>query len=368
VDGLVLRADRDPRPGVERPGPHQLYRRPRLAVEPRPLGELSAGHVRVEMHLVGVCGTDLHAVQCAPDTGYILGSAPLEIGPEGRVLGHEGVGRVRAVGAGVAGVRPGDWVAFESLDVCHRCPACRSGSFNQCPNAVLIGMQRDGVFAEIVDLPAQLAHDVNDLAAEETGRRAAACIEPAACSFVALSLARLKPGENVLVFGGGPIGLFATMLARLAFGAASVQLVEPQPFRREFAGRWADRVFDVEEFFAAPAARPVDVVVETSGQLENVDRSLARVGANGRVALLARCGAPLGLQRVDHLITNQVSILGSRGHLGGAVGHVLQLYRDSRLPLHEAVTGVVEGLDGLRSALADPSALAGKHCKLLARL
>ncbi len=363
-----MRAEREPRPGVEHPGPHELYRRPRLAVEPRALGAVPAGHLRVEMHLVGICGTDLHAVQCDPETGYILGSAPLEIGPEGRVLGHEGVGRVQAVGAGVAGIRRGDWVAFESLETCYRCDACRSGSFNQCANAVLIGMQRDGVFAEVVDLPAQLTHDVNDLAADEAGRRAAACIEPAACSFVALSLARMKPGEDVLIFGGGPIGLFAAMLARLAFGAASVSIVEPLPFRREFARRWADRVYDVEEFFAEPARRSADVLLETSGCLANVDRSLVRIGAGGRIALLARCGAPLSLRRVDHLITNNVSIIGSRGHLGGAVGRILQLVRDGRLPLHEAVTEVAQGLDGLQSALSNPAALAGKQCKLLARL
>ena len=93
-----------------------------------------------------------------------------------------------------------------------------------------------------------------------------------------------------------------------------------------------------------------------------------RVGPNGRIALLARCGAPLTLRRVDHVITNNLSIIGSRGHLGGAVGRILQLYRDARLPLHEAVTEVVQGLDGLKSALSDPAALAGKHCKLLARL
>ncbi len=368
MDVLLVRAQREPKAGVDRPGPHELYRRPQLAIEQRALGAVAAGQLRVEMSLVGVCGTDLHAIQCDPATGYILGSAPLEIGPEGRVLGHEGVGRVVEIGPGVAGFERGDWVAFESLETCHRCAACRSGRFNQCANAVLIGMQRDGVFSEVVDLPAQLAHAVNDLAADEAGRRAAACIEPAACSFVALSLARVKPGDNVLVFGAGPIGLFAAMLARLAFGAGSVEIVEPLPFRREFARRWADRVADVEEFFGEPPRRPTDVLIETSGQLDNVERALVRVGPNGRVALLARCGAPLSLSRVDHLITNNLSIIGSRGHLGGAVGRILQLYRDARLPLHEAVSDVVLGLDGLKSALSDPAALAGKHCKLLARL
>ena len=368
MDVLVMRVEREPMVGVDCPDPHQVYRRPRLTVETRALGAIPAGHVRVEMQLVGICGTDLRAVQCDPATGYILGSTPFEIGPEGRVLGHEGIGRVREVGSGIAGIRRGDWVAFESLLTCHRCEACRKGHFNQCVNAVLVGMQRDGLFAEVVDLPAELMHDVSDLVTSEPGRRAAACIEPAACSLVALSLARLRPAEDVLIFGAGPIGLFAAMLSRLAFGAASVQIVEPLPFRREFARRWADRVYDVEEFFAEPMRRPSDVLIETSGELENVDRALLRLGPNGRIALLGRSGRPLTLQRVDHVITNNLSIIGSRGHLGGTVGDLLRLYRDGRLPLHEAVTGVVHGLASLKCALEEPAVLAAKHCKVLAQL
>jgi (R,R)-butanediol dehydrogenase/meso-butanediol dehydrogenase/diacetyl reductase len=368
MQALVTRAERAPMAGVECPGPQQIYRRPRLMLEKRSLDSVPAGHVRVEMKLVGICGTDLHAVQCDPASGYILGSTPLDIGPEGRILGHEGIGRVCEVGSGVAGISRGDWVVFESLETCNRCEACRKGRFNQCLNAILVGMQRDGLFAEVVDLPMQLVHDVGDLAASDSGRRAAACIEPAACSLVALSAARLKPAEDVLIFGAGPIGLFAAMLSRLAFGAASVQVIEPVRFRREFARRWADRVYDVEEFFAEPAQKSADVLIEASGELENVDRALLRLGPNGRAVLLGRSGRPLSLQRVDHVITNNLAIIGSRGHLGGAVGDLLELCRDKRLPLHEAVTGVVRGLDGLKVVLENPGALPAEHCKVLARL
>ncbi|MFI5394683.1 MAG: zinc-binding dehydrogenase [Candidatus Binatia bacterium] len=364
----MTRADREPMAGVECPGPHQIYRRPRLSVEERALGSVPTGHARIEMQLVGICGSDLRVVQCDAATGYLLGSTPLEIGPEGRVLGHEGIGRVREVGSEVAGIRRGDWVAFDSLEACHRCEACRKGYFNQCVNAVLVGMQRDGLFVEVVDLPAQLVHDVSDLATSEPGRWAAACIEPAACSLVALSLARVRPADDVLIFGAGPIGLFAAMLSRLMFGAASVQVVEPLPFRREFARRWADRVCDVEEFFAEPVWRPADVLIEASGELGNVDRALLRLSPNGRIVLLGRSGMPLTLQRVDHVITNNLSIIGSRGHLGGAVGDLLRLYRNARLPLHDAVTGVVHGLDGLKCALEEPATLVGRHCKVLAQL
>ncbi|MFN8640994.1 MAG: alcohol dehydrogenase catalytic domain-containing protein [Candidatus Binatia bacterium] len=212
MQALIYRAERA-RCRVDRPGPHQIYRRPRLAIESRPLGPLAADHVRVAVRLAGVCGSDLHLMQCDPRTGYIVGSVPLEVGPQGRVLGHEAVGEVQAVGADVAGLSAGAWVALESLRTCQRCEACRRGLFNQCGASILVGTQADGFFREVVDVPAQLVHDVSDLAASEDGRRAAACLEPAACSFGALTRARLAPGERVLVFGAGPIGAIAALLA-----------------------------------------------------------------------------------------------------------------------------------------------------------
>jgi (R,R)-butanediol dehydrogenase/meso-butanediol dehydrogenase/diacetyl reductase len=368
MNALVLRADAAPMAGVACPGPHQIYRRPQLRVEPRPLGPLPPGYLRVEMRLVGICGTDLHVVKSDPSSGYILCSSPLGIGPEGRVLGHEGIGEVREVGAGVTSVRPGDLVTFESLSTCRQCEPCRQGRFNQCTNVVLLGMQQDGLFAEIADVPAWLAHPVNDLAGNEPGRRAAACIEPAACSLVALESAHARPGEEIVILGAGPIGLFAAMLARLALGAATVVVVEPLPFRRELARRWADRVHDVDEFFAQPARRPADVLFDTSGSMPEVDRSLLRLGPNARVVLLARSGKPLTVHSVDHVITNSISIIGSRGHLGGAFDRLLRLCREGRLPLHEAVTGVVHGLGGLRDELEAPEPLAARHCKVLAQL
>jgi threonine dehydrogenase-like Zn-dependent dehydrogenase len=320
------------------------------------------------MVYAGLCGSDVRAATADPETGYVVGSTPLAVGPEGRVLGHEGVGRVVEAGSGVTHLRPGTLVTFESILRCHRCDPCRRGDFNQCERAVLLGMERDGLFATVADVPALLAHDVTDLARSEAGLRASACVEPASCAFVACSSCRVGAGDRVVVFGAGPIGLFGAMLCRTAFGAASVHVVEPVPFRRDLAARFADEVHDVEEFFARPPPGPIDVVVEASGDLGNVDRALPLLGPNARVALLARSGRPLSISRVDHLITNNVTVFGSRGHLCGAFSAVLRLVRAGRLPLEEAVTAVVDGLDGLCETLADPSLVAERNGKVLARL
>jgi len=316
------------------------------------------------MVYAGVCGTDAHLVQTHPQTGYIRCSAPAKIPQQGRIIGHEGVGQVLESGSHVRHVRPGAWVTFESIIVCHFCDVCRRGQFNQCRHARLLGLEKDGLFGTIVDVPSVLTHDVTDLCKTDRGRVAAACVEPAGVAYVACENTAVTGADTVVVFGAGPIGLFTAMLSKAIFGASEVHVVEPVPFRRNFARSWCDKVHDVESFFGNPP-RFVDVVVEASGHLENVDRILRRVNANGRIALLARSGHPLSLHSVDHMITNEISIVGSRGHLCGAFSKILSLYSKNRIPLDEIVTQILEGPQALCDLLQDPNRLLQEHCKVL---
>lgn len=306
---VVVHADRKPMKGVAYPGPHQIYRNPRVSVEERELDDLQPDEVRVEMIYAGVCGTDVHLVETNPETGYILGSAPAEIPPDGRIMGHEGVGRVVERGSNVRHVESGAYVTFESIIVCHYCDVCRRGQFNQCRHARLLGMEKDGLFGTVVDVPAMLTHDVTALTVTDNDLRAAACVEPAGVAYVACENTRVTAGDVVVVFGAGPIGVFSAMLSKVVFGASGVHVVEPVEFRRTLARKWGDCVYDVEEFFENPP-QSVDVVIEASGEMNNVNRIFRRLNANGRVALLARSGASLKLDAVDHMITNAVSLVG----------------------------------------------------------
>lgn len=364
---VVVHADRASIDGIADRGAHQIYRNPRVTVEERRLGDLDSDRIRVEMVYAGICGTDAHLVESNPTTGYVRCSAPARIPPEGRILGHEGVGRVLEVGRGIHHVAPGNMVAFESILVCHRCDVCRRGRFNQCRHARLLGLEDDGFFGTIVDVPSLLSHDVSHLASSDQGLRAVACLEPAGVAYTACENVRMAAGDTVVVFGAGPIGLLTAILATRAFGAARVFMVEPLRFRREFARQWCDTVFDVEGFFATPP-HDIDVVIEASGQVENVNRVLRHVSPNGRIALLAREGAPLQLDAVDHVITNAITIVGSRGHLCGAFTKVLSLYERGRLPLDEIVTQVVHGPDELCAMLQQPTRIFDENCKVLARL
>ncbi len=365
---VVVHADEEPMPGILKPGPHQRYKNPRVSVERREMGDLHRHRIRVAPIYAGLCGTDVHVVQTNPSTGYIRCSAPLRIPPSrGRIIGHEGVARVLEVGDEVRHLEPGAVVTFESISVCYYCDVCRRGQFNQCRRAKLMGLESDGLFGTVVDMPSFLTHDVSDLAEHDQGLRAAACVEPAGVAYVACRATHVACGEVVVIFGAGPIGLLTAMMCKLVFGSSEVHVVEPLPLRRNLARQWSDAVYDVEEFFADPP-RSVDVVIEASGALENVDRIFRRLSANSRVTLLARSGEALTLSAVDHMITNNVSIVGARGHLGGAFADILRLYRRGRLPLDAVVTDVLRGPEPLAERLASPDGMEAHCCKILAQL
>ena len=363
---VVTYADKEPMEGIANPGPHQIYRNPSVCVETRELGDLHPDEVRVEMIYAGLCGTDVHLVVKDPDTGYIRCSAPAEIPPEGRIIGHEGVGKIIATGSNVRHAKQGSYVTFESIIVCHYCDMCREGRFNQCRKARLLGLEKDGLFGTVVDVPSMLTHDVTKMAGSDKDLRAAACVEPAGVAYVACQNTRITAGDVVVVFGAGPIGIFCALLSKAVFGASMVHVVEPVEFRRKLAQKWSDEVYDIDEFFDN-CTHSIDVVIEASGYLGNINRLFRCLNANGRIALLARSGEPLVLDAVDHMITNAISLVGSRGHLGGAFGKVLNLYNNGQIPLNEMVTDVVSGPEELRDLLKSPERILERNCKVLAR-
>ena len=362
---VVLYADDAPRRQTPSSGPQHRYRNPRIQLEERSLPPLPAGWIRVQIAYAGICGTDVHLLEKAED-GYTRSSCPATIPPEGRIIGHEGVGFVRECGAGVDNVGPGDCVCLESIVSCKSCEKCRQGNFNQCERSVLIGMEEDGLFTEHADVPASLAHRVNDLANRKRNLEGLACVEPAAVAYLACVNARFRPGENVAVFGAGPIGYYVAMMARTLFGAAQVTVAEPLPFRREFAGRVCDRVTGPGEF--AADRQTYDVLVDAAGDLAGVSATLRKMRGNGRIILLSRTGMAFHTDQVDQIISKSLHLIGSRGHLGGAMNAVLSLVRTDRLDLRAPVTRVAKGMDELGQLLSQPSLIMAGDCKILAKL
>ncbi|SLM30408.1 Alcohol dehydrogenase GroES domain protein [Desulfamplus magnetovallimortis] len=365
---IKIYADSIPMPGIANPGPHQIFCNPSISVENYEPQQPGDDEIQVEMIYAGLCGTDVHLVEKNKDTGYIKSSAPLSIPADrGRRIGHEGVGKVIARGKHVRNVDVKSLVTFESIVVCHYCDVCRKGHFNQCRNAKLLGLEQDGLFGNIVNVPAMLAHDITDIAKTDRDLKAMTCVEPAGVAYVACQNTSIKGGDNVIIFGAGPIGLFTAILAKTVFGASVVHMVEPIPFRRELANQWADHLYSIEEFKNTRFS-DIDVVIEASGEMDNINSIFRSINPNGRVALLARSGAPLKIDAMDHMITNAIYLIGSRGHLCGAFSDIMTLYRQRRLPLENVVTHVAEGIDGLSHLLENPDEIIHKNCKVIARL
>ena len=362
---LVVHADEMPVISMNLHKQTIRYKNPRLSVENRSLGLMLPDYLRVQMIYAGICGTDLHIVK-SDSAGFVLTTSPLQIPFQGRVLGHEGVGRVLSVGDGISNFRPGDIVGMESIVTCQSCDSCRRGQFNQCLDAQLIGLERDGLFSTFVDIPASIAHNCNAITKDEDGMKAAACLEPAGVAWLACERSAISGGDRVLIFGAGPLGYYCAMLTRLVFGASWVGIVDPVVFRREHAGRWCDDIFDVSDDRIEHLN--IDVVVEASGVIDNIQRVIAGVKPNGRIVLLGRGGQPLRLDVVDDIITKGITLLGVRGHLGGAFGRIITLYQAKRLPLSSAVTNVIESLYALEKDLIHSEHLINQNCKVLVTL
>ena len=186
--------------------------------------------VVVEVDSCGLCGSDVHVLQ--------NGQAA-----DGQVLGHEFSGRIASLGREVTGWGEGQPVAASPLGSCGKCRICARGLAFRCEAAANIGITRQGAYAQYVAVPARQLVALPDGLPLEAGSHA----EPFSVALQAVKLASVGPGDPVLVYGVGPIGLYAIMALRLA-GAGPIVAAGRSAGRREAAAAvGADVVLDTRE-------------------------------------------------------------------------------------------------------------------------
>lgn len=210
------------------------------------------------------------ALVCTSDTHTVAGA----IGEKkDRTLGHEAVGVVEKLGSEVTGVSEGDRVAVNAITPCFKCPNCQRGYTSQCTE-MLGGWKfaniKDGVFAEyfhVNDAEANLApipDGVPDEAAVYT-------TDMMSTGFVGAEHAHIPIGGRVAVFAQGPVGLMATVGARL-LGAGEVITVETLDNRKELSRKYgADKVIDFKE------TDPVEAIMDYTGGV-GVDSAIESLG------------------------------------------------------------------------------------------
>jgi len=267
------------------------FRKTRVA---RPtLDELGAPqdgqNVIVQVLYAGVCGTDRSIYDRRSLRDTILKSLESE-GKHERVLGHELVGRIAAAGSEVEsafGYRVGQIVSTESHIFCGRCYQCRLGQTHICSDDRIIGVSRDGGFAEYIKLPARVLWPTDT---QRIALEVAAIQEPFGNAVHACTRIDLR-GKTVGIFGTGTIGLFATMIAK-PLGAARVVGIDPAADKRELALRaGADVALAVETGASPPYAADPELVAAILAQTQGIglDAALEMAGYNSSVNNAIQC-------------------------------------------------------------------------------
>ena len=241
---------------------------------PRP----GPGEALIRITMTTICGTDVHIVK---------GEYPVQ---PGLVLGHEPVGVIEELGAGVVGYEVGDRVLVGAITPCGQCHACLSGHLSQCGHGSgfeAIGGWRfgntiDGAQAEYLVVPAAQAN-LAPIPDGVTDEQVVLLADIASTGFSGAESGGVRIGDTVVVFAQGPIGLCATAGAKM-MGGAQVIGVDADPVRLEMARRMgADVVLDVsrvdvvDEIKRLTKGRGADVAIEalgTQGTFENALRSL----------------------------------------------------------------------------------------------
>ncbi|PLB50826.1 alcohol dehydrogenase [Aspergillus steynii IBT 23096] len=199
--------------------------------EDRPIPSIQDSHdVIIRIAYTGVCGSDVAFWTKGGFKRLITTSNPV-------VMGHEASGTVHAVGSAITHLRIGDPVAIEPGYACRRCELCKAGRYNLCPRMKFAAVPRsaDGTLARFFKIPGDYCHSlVGEGGGTVLGLDEAVLMEPLAVAIHSVRSVGVKPGDRVVVFGSGTVGLLCASVAR-EFAAKQVVMVDVNASKLEFA-------------------------------------------------------------------------------------------------------------------------------------
>lgn len=273
-----------------------------FAVGDQPAPSAAPGEVVVDVAFAGICGSDMHIIH--GDNAFV--QFP-------RITGHEFAGVIRAVGEGVDAARIGERVCIDPVVNCGKCYPCRIGRPNVCSAMQVIGVHRNGGFAEQVSVPAANAHPLPD----SLDLDAAALVEPYSIAANVLSRMDPQPGDRLLVIGAGVIGLTVLQMAR-AIGIDEIIVTDILDERlataRELGASHTinGRNEDLEQaVLAATDGEGIPLIADAACIPAMLPVMLRMACAAGRIGLLGFSPTPSDLIQLE-VIKKELTLVGSR--------------------------------------------------------
>jgi len=318
----------------------------KVRIEATPEPALGPEDALVHVALAGLCGTDYRIWNGDRAVDYP------------RVLGHEVVGRVAAIGRAVTDLHPGDRVVIEPNYSCGVCPLCHEGNRNLCLKRTAVGIDVDGGFAELVRLPSRCCWPLPTAVGDDD----AILTEPLAVVVRAVNRAAVTGGETAAVVGAGTLGLLALQVLR-ARGARLLVVSRTStrfPLARELG---AERAHALTEGDVDAVAREfsgregVDVVIETAGTAEAVTHALTLVRPGGRVVLTGLPHEPTSVPFAS-LVRREVTVTGSMIY-GNEFPEALQLLAEGAIRTRPLLTHrlALDAIDRAFSLYREPTSI-----------
>ena len=285
-----------------------------LRLEDVPEPTCGTDEVKIRVKNCSTCGTDVK----------IRKNGHQNLAPP-RIIGHEIAGEVVEVGPGVAGGwKPGDRVQVIAAVPCGKCHECRKGWMAVCQNQTSVGYQYDGGFAEYMIVPREvLAVDGMNRIPDGVGFAEASAAEPFACAINAQEQLGIEPGDDVVIFGAGPIGCLHVRIARGVHGAGRIILVDINSERLKMSADAvqpdfvinASEVNIVEEILKLTGGRGADVVITATPANITQEQAVSMAARNGRISFFG------GLPKTNPTITLDSNLVHYRQlHIHGANG------------------------------------------------
>lgn len=307
------------------------FAREKHAVELRdmPVPEIGADDVLLEVAAVGVCGSDLHQWTC--DHSWPV-NYPV-------VLGHEFGGVISKVGANVRGWKEGDRVVSETAAVIDSAnPMSRQGLYNLDPTRKGFGNGVHGAMTRFVRVPTRILHRVPDSLPLEI----AALTEPCCVAYNAVvNNGHIRPGDRVVVFGPGPIGLLCAAIARLSGAQVAMVGLERDRVRLDIAKQYGCTpiVDGLSDWVKEGDGLGVDGAIDAAGVSATLKSAMDVVRPNGWISKVGWGPQPLNFS-LDPMVQKNITLQGSFSHNWPIWERIIRLLSTGQLNVKPVLGGV----------------------------